>query len=195
MFLKIWRLIFITSILALSACNGAPTPTKEAPCLVGAWQLVGEETFARAIVPPGAFDPEALLYRDMTGAVGYGFTADGKVLVQLSEVTGQFDVRGEQSLAALELLSDGLASGTYTLEGDLLKITPSEKNAITLVANLDGETMMDTLKAQDFVPLFVAPFTTAKMTCSGDSLSLEILNLPTVSEPLTFVRVIKEEEK
>ena len=189
---KVWRLVFVAALIFLPACNSKATPTKEPPCLVGTWLLAEDEQFARAVLPPGAFDPDSLRYRGSAGIISYGFSQDGKGLVQAIKWTGRFDVRAEQSLMALDLFIDGAASANYSLEGDTLKLTSEFQNKINFVATLDKESMMDTLNPQDFVPLFVEPFTSAKVVCSKDSLSLEILNLPTAQKPFTFVRVVKD---
>ncbi|MEW5869299.1 MAG: hypothetical protein AB1894_08495 [Chloroflexota bacterium] len=179
--------------LLLSACNGlasTPTPTPVPACIVGLWEVASPEAFARQLLPPGSFDMDTLHFKGAAGAVGYAFSADGVLTVQALNWMGQFDVRDREILYALNLSMVGFASGAYTLEGDTLRVNEvKDSSGISFQAMMDQETMMDSINVQDFAPLFVAPFTVGRITCSETELRLEILNLPTAQEPLVFVRV------
>jgi hypothetical protein len=51
--------------------------------------------------------------------------------------------------------------------------------------------MMSTKKIDEFAPLFLPPYTTAKFECTSDELTLLILNFPGYQEKIEFQRVIQ----
>jgi hypothetical protein len=48
---------------------------------------------------------------------------------------------------------------------------------------------MSDVKADSFLPLFVEPYNVAKFKCDQNTLSLEILNFPSIQEPIEFKRL------
>ena len=181
-FLAVW-------VLLLAACS-SKQPPQPPPCIVGKWGLTSPEAFFYAVIPAGAFKPEELDFEDGAGSLVYQFDEDGVLSVFTLQIQARFGVRYEQTLAPLDVVLIGIAQGKYSLaDGDQVMLEQVTKDELNMKATMSGETMMDTNWAKDFVPLFVPPFTTAKYECTQDSLTLTILNQPTASQPLTFVRV------
>jgi hypothetical protein len=187
--LRKWMTFVLVMMVFLVGCDGTSKKETEKHCLVGTWMLTTEEAFARAVLPPGSFDPKTLNFEESQGIVSYVF--DGSLVsVQVIQWAARFGVRLDTGLMALDLQISGAGGAEYSLEGDILKIgrIKTEKSAIGYTAMLDGEEMVNTMKVEDFAPLFVTPYTSARYVCSEDTLNLEILNLPG-AQPITFVRV------
>jgi hypothetical protein len=186
-----WSPVILLLALLASACAGgeAPAPKIADNCLLGTWQVTSDETFGRALIPPGAIDPKTLKYKEKDGTVTYTFKDDGTLAFQALPWKSRMDVAEGITLYELILLVEGSAAGDYSLEGETIRTGSLTQNEARFLATLDGEVMMDSDKAQEFLPLFVPPYTYARYTCSGDDLTLEITNLPGVYEPIVLERV------
>jgi hypothetical protein len=91
-------------------------------------------------------------------------------------------------VAALLLQINGVGVADYTLEGDQISVTNIQRALINYVAIFDDVEMVNTVKLEDFAPLFVSPYNSARFTCEGDALNLQILNQPNALQ-ISFVRV------
>ncbi|MBN1147837.1 MAG: hypothetical protein JXA78_11335 [Anaerolineales bacterium] len=194
--MKNWLVSILLGLVFLAACNGGgtPSPSPTVPpvsdeCLVGIWELTSPESYLRAAMPIGSVDQSALKFLGPDGELAYKFEADGTLLVYAIKLMGRFGLDTEQGRLLLETTIDGFGGGRYRQEGDILRgeWTDSSRRA-SYLARLDGETMMESQNGADFLPLFVAPYTSARYQCSQETLSLEILNLASVGGPLVFRR-------
>jgi len=190
-------ILTLVSMLALTACNGPvssysnqPTATSSI-CLEGIWAIRDPEVFYRYALPPGAFDQSTLAFKDSSGGIGYRFDSKGVLTIEAVNFIGKFDVKQGAEVAPLEIKISGFASGAYTINGDTVSLNNVLSSEIAFVALYDGDNMMDTKKAAEFVPLFLPPYTTARFECSADKLILQILNFPGYQEKLEFQRVTK----
>ena len=163
-----------------------PPPAVVEPCLVGIWQVESLESFFQAMLPPGSFEPGSLAFMSSKGKAAYNFASDGQLGFLATQLQGDFLSKAESII--LTLKSDGYASADYHLEGDKIVVGQLRQSAIQFQALLDKESMLDNPRPDDFVPLFVKPYTTARYTCSGDTLSLEILDFPGISGPVELKR-------
>ena len=91
----------------------------------------------------------------------------------------------------LEIKMNGFASGTYTIDGDTVHLDKVLTSEIDYLATYDGEQMMGTKKIDEFAPLFLPPYTTAKFECTSDKLTLQILNFPGYQEKIEFQRLVQ----
>jgi hypothetical protein len=176
-------------VLFLAACDGKSAETQAVqPCYVGTWQIADGETFFLVTIPPGAFEPGTLKYIGGGGSMTYTFQDDGKLVVAALPAVARFDHRSGNELSRLEINVNGFGSGKFQVEDDLIKVGPENQSEINFVAKFAGEEMMNSTKLSEFAPLFVPPFTTARFTCSGDKLTLTILNQPNAPGPIEFKR-------
>jgi hypothetical protein len=193
-----YLLIMVTFVflLSLAACNGAvpednqPTATSSI-CLVGIWSNVNPETFIKYSLPPGSFDLNTLTYKDSRGGIGYRFDSHGVLSIEAVEFSGKFDVKDGARILPLETRMNGFANGTYTLDGDTVRLDKVLNSEIEYTATYSGEQMMGTKKVDEFAPLFLPPYTTAKFECTPDKLTLQILNFPGYQEKIEFKRLIQ----
>lgn len=179
----------------LNACdgNGGPSEAQAVkPCLEGTWQIVNVETFLRATLPQGAFEPETLKYRGETGSLGYTFNNNGKLVVDALQLVGRFDVRAGIDVYEMKVTIAGFGNGDYTVDGNLINSGKIGEGEINYTAVMGGEEMMNTNNLDEFAPLFVPPYISGRFECSEDTLKLEILNMPGISDPLEFKRVAVE---
>jgi hypothetical protein len=175
--------------LLLAACDGKPVETQAVhPCLVGTWQIADGETFFLATIPAGAFEPGALEYTGGGGSMTYTFQEDGKLVVAALPAVARFDYRSGNDLSGLEINVAGFGSAQYQVKDDLIEVGPEDQSEINYVAKFAGEEMMNSTRLSEFAPLFVPPYTTARFTCSGDQLTLTILNQPNAPVPIEFKR-------
>ena len=189
------NLLVATLILSvfLAACDGrgaqTPTPAIGDECLVGIWELAQPESYLRATIPTGAVDQSALKFMGPDGELAYKFEPDGTASVLAVKLMGRFGLDTDQGRLLLEIKLNGFGGGRYHQEGDILRGEWAESEAkVSYQATLDGEVMMETENGDEFLPLFVAPYTSARYQCSQETLSLEILNLAGVGGPLVFRR-------
>jgi hypothetical protein len=195
---RYYLLIMVTFVflLSLAACNGAvpegnqPTATSSI-CLVGIWSNVNPETFIKYSLPPGSFDLNTLTYKDSRGGIGYRFDSQGILSIEAVEFTGKFDVKDGARIWPLETRMNGFASGTYVLDGDTVRLDKVLTSEIEYTATYSGEQMMGTKKVDEFAPLFLPHYTTAKFECTPDKLTLQILNFPGYQEKIEFKRLIQ----
>jgi len=182
----------------LSACSrgNSASETPEVvkisdPCLVGIWELTTPEPYLRASIPVGAVDSAALDFVASNGKLAYKLDEDGALLIQALDLQGRFGLDTEdQGRLGLEVYITGYAKARFSQEGDILKGEGIDNyETIAFAAYLDKELMMESKFGADFLPLFVQPYNSARYTCTPETLSLEMLNLPTVSEPIVFKRV------
>jgi hypothetical protein len=189
-------LVTFAFLLSLAACNGAaqdsthPTATSSI-CLVGIWSNVNPETFIKYSLPPGSFDLNTLTYKDSRGGIGYRFDSKGVLAIEAVEFAVKFDVKEASGIMPLETKMNGFASGTYTIDGDTVRLDKVLNSEIEYTATYAGEQMMDTKKVDEFAPLFLPPYTTAKFECTPDKLTLQILNFPGYQEKIEFKRLIQ----
>ena len=162
------------------------------PCYVGTWQIADGETYFRAAIPVGAFEEGALKYSGGGGSLTYSFQDDGKLVVAALPAVVRFDVRSGAELLDLEINVTGFGSAKYQVKDDLIEVGEVDQSEITFVATMAGEEMMNTDQIDEFAPLFVPPYTTARFECSGDTLTLTILNLPSAQGPIAFERVTSQ---
>jgi hypothetical protein len=184
------------SLLSLAACNSQgtysnqPTATSSI-CLVGVWSIRHPETFYKYSLPPGSFDLTTLTYKDSRGGIGYRFDSHGVLTVEAAGFNGKFDVKEGARSLALEIKMNGFASGAYTIDGDSVHLDKVLTSEIDYLATYDGEQMMGTKKIDEFAPLFLPPYTTAKFECTSDTLTLQILNFPGYQEKIEFQRLVQ----
>jgi hypothetical protein len=192
--------VTVISMLSLAACNGQlkpvaysnqPTATSSICLVGGVWAIRHPETFYKYSLPPGAFDLTTLTYKDSAGGIAYRFDSKGVLTVEAVEFTGKFDVKQGSETSPLELKMNGFASGAYTIDGDTVHLDKVLTSDIDYSATYAGESMMTTRKIDDFAPLFLPPYTTAKFECTSDKLTLQIVNFPGFQEKIEFQRLIK----
>ena len=187
---KLFLITTLILVLFLAACKEKPAETEAVkPCYVGTWQIADGETYFRAAIPVGAFEEGALKYASGGGSLTYSFQDDGDLVVAALPAVVHFDVRSGAELLDLELSATGFGSAKYQVKDDLIEVGPVDQSDITFVAKMAGEEMMNTNQIDEFAPLFVPPYTTARFECTGDTLALTILNLPSAPEPIAFKRV------
>jgi hypothetical protein len=192
-------IVTVISILSLAACNSQPKPVSfdsqptvtSSICLVGIWSIRHPETFYQYSLPPGSFDLTTLIFKDSRGGIGYRFDSEGVLTVEAVEFDGKFDVKEGAGTLPLEIKINGFASGTYMINGDTVSLDKVLNSAIDYSATYAGEPMMNTKKIDEFAPLFLPPYTTAKFECTSDKLILQILDFPGYQEKIEFQRLIQ----
>jgi hypothetical protein len=189
-------IVTIISSLSLAACNGQvpysnqPTATSSI-CLEGVWAIRNPETFYKYTLPPGSFDLTTLIYKDSEGGIGYHFDSKGVLTIEAVGFSGKFDVKDSSGTLPLEIKMKGFASGNYIIDGDTVHMGKVLTSEIDYLATYAGEPMMNTNQVDEFAPLFLSPYTTAKFECTSDMLTLEILNFPDYQEKIEFQRMIQ----
>jgi hypothetical protein len=189
-------IVTVIFMLSMAACNGPlsnsnqPTATSS-NCLQGVWAIRYPETYYKYSLPPGSFDLTTLTYKDSGGGIGYRFDSKGVLTVEAVGFTGKFDVDEGAKTLPLEIKMNGFASGTYTNTGDTIRLDKVLDSEIDYLATYAGEVMMNTRQIDEFAPLFVPPYTTAKFECTSDRLTMQILNFPGYQEKIEFQRVIQ----
>jgi hypothetical protein len=189
-------IVTVIALLSLAACHSQasysnqPTATSSI-CLVGIWSIRHPETFYRYSLPPGAFDLNTLTFKDSKGGIGYRFDGKGVLTVEAVGFTGKFDVQDGAEISPLEIKMDGLASGNYTIDGDTVRLDQVLNSELNYSATYAGQDMMNTKKIEDFAPLFVQPYRTAKFECTPDKLTLQIMNFPGYQEKIEFQRLVQ----
>ncbi|HSQ27749.1 MAG TPA: hypothetical protein VLM80_11555 [Anaerolineales bacterium] len=180
-------------VLLLTSCTSKSEVSVE-KCIVGTWQLAGNEAFARALLPPGSFDQETLSFVDAGGVVGYSFDEQGKVFVDVIAWMSQLSVQVDEQSYPLDINMIGEASGSYSLAGDQLSVTAVDHSNLAFEAFLDGMAMMRSLKVDEFAPLFNAAYSLAQIECNETTLRLSIIDQPGISQPIEFTRVTEKQE-
>lgn len=186
-------LIISVLLLSLAGCSSKEKDETQ-QCLIGTWQLIDNEAYARAILPPGAFDLESLRFNGGAGLLGYTFAEDGQATIQAYQWMAQFSVPVDSSLYELNLQMNGFAQGKYSVEGDILRMDSTQTSELSYQAVFDDEGMLDTFQADEFAPLFVPDYNQARFECSDTQLSLTMVNQPGFDQPLIFKKVEKEQE-
>lgn len=189
---KIFSLVLLIPLL-LAACTSTSDASVE-KCIVGTWQLSGNEPFARALLPPGSFDQETLSFVDAGGVVGYSFDEQGKVFIDVIAWMSQLSVQAEDQSYPLDMNLIGEASGTYSLIGDQLSVTAVDHSNLAFEAYLDGMAMMRSLQVDEFAPLFNAEYSLARIECNETTLRMNIIDQPGISQPIEFTRVTEKQE-
>lgn len=187
-------IVLVLLVLLLTAC-GASKQAQNQACLVGTWQLSSNEPFARALLPPGSLNQDALQFVDAGGVVGYSFDQQGKVFVDVIAWMSQMSLQEGDQNYPLDMNMIGDASGSYQLDGDQLSVTSIDQSNLAFEAFLDGMSMMRSLDVAEFAPLFNKAYPVVQMECSETTLSLKILDQPGLNEPIEFQRVSQEQEK
>lgn len=186
--------VFVLFVFLLTSCNSNPEANNQ-ECIVGTWQMAGNEPFARAVLPPGSFEQESIKFIDAGGVVAYSFDQQGKVFVDVVAWMSQLSVQVEDQSYPIDLNMIGDASGSYRLDGDHLSVTAIDHSNLAFEAFFDGVSMMRTLKVNEFAPMFLSAYPVAQIECSETTLSLTILDQPGLKEPIKFRRVSQEQEK
>jgi hypothetical protein len=188
--------VVLISMLSLVACNSQasysnqPTATSSI-CLVGVWAIRQPETFYKYSIPPGAFDLTTLTYKNSAGGLGYRFDNKGVLTVEFVGFAGKFDVKDGAQTLPLEIKINGFASGTYTIDSATVHLDKVLTSEIEYIATYAGEPMMNSKQIEEFAPLFLPPYTTARFECTSDKLALQILNFPGYQEKIEFQRLIQ----
>lgn len=185
--------LLLAAAIGMSACGNQQEKAAQ-ECMAGTWQLMDMEAFARVLLPPGAFEQKNLKFNGGAGLLGYTFKENGLVSIEAFQWMGQFSVTEDNSLYELNLQINGLASGKYHLEGDIVSVDSVESTNLTYLAVFDEETMVDTFQADEFAPLFVPDYHQAHFECSDTTLSLTMINQPEIDRPIVFKRVVQKEE-
>lgn len=181
-----WLSVLLLLGLSLSACSS--TGIKD-ECLVGRWMVTSDELLARAMLPPGAFNPNDLVFKGVGGAVGYYFSQDGVLTFQTVSWQVLFDVKVEQALMQMIVMSNGTATAKVNVAGDRITVGEVTQDLSSFSANLDGQEMMNTIKVSEFAPLFVKNAQTGQYKCEGDTLNITYTDSTGVTYPLVFLRV------
>jgi hypothetical protein len=191
-------IMIVASWLSLAACQGPaavsnqPKPTATSSiCLVGVWTNTHPETFYRYSLPPGSFDLSTLTFKSSAGGIGYRFDTKGVLTVEAVGFTGKFDVKEASKTLPLEIKMNGFASGTYMIDGDTVRVDKVLNSEMEYSATYGGEPMMGTKKIDEFAPLFLPPYTTAKFECTSEKLTLQLVNFPGYQEKIEFQRLIQ----
>ena len=184
-----WTLVLALVLpLLLSACN-SDAGVQE--CLVGIWQINDPDAFARAVLPEGSFEPGQLNFRRGNDEVAYQFYENGAISVLAVEWQSAYDFDLDQERIMMGMLINGYVIGEYQIVDGrrvmVTRVSPSQQ-AIQYQAIVGGELLADSDQAVEFLPLFVHPSNIADVTCSGDQLSLTLLNRHDLESPITFTR-------
>lgn len=190
---KIFFVILLIAVLSLNSCN-LWNETANQKCIVGTWQLTGNETFARALLPIGAFEQDAISFIDAGGVVGYSFDEQGKVFVDVIAWMSQLSVVVEGQSYPIDLNMIGDVSGSYSLVGDRLSVTSVDHSSLAFEAYLDGMSMMRSLKVDEFAPLFSDAYPVAQIECSETTLRLKFSDESDLTNPIEFMRVSQNQE-
>lgn len=195
----LWLLLMFLPGLLLGCTNledlvPTATPTREpsptpSSCLVGIWEIMDPETYLRALVPVGAFEPGSLSYVDSVGSVAYRFDNQSLVTVEAVNLNGRFDVKEGIELNTLDIRLSGFASGSFKLEEGVIHFSELLSSNMQYSAVYLNEEMMTDVQADSFLPLFVEPYRTAQYTCSQQKLTLELINFPNIQKPIEFKRL------
>ena len=191
--------IILIAVTLLAACNGGSKPASSGNqpaatssiCLEGIWSIRHPENYFRYSLPPGAFDLTTLTFKASIGGIAYRFDNKGVLTIEAVGFDGKFDVKQGAEIAPLEIKMSGFASGAYTIDGDTVSLTKVISSEIQLMTTYAGESMMDTKKVADFAPLFVPSYTSAKFECTPETLTLQIVNFPSIQEKIEFQRLTK----
>lgn len=189
----IFVIFLLAIVLTMSAC-GSQQEKAEQACVVGTWQLIDMEAYARALLPPDAFEQDKLKFNGGAGLLGYTFKENGDVGIQALNWMGQFSVAVDNALYRLDLQIEGIASGTYHLENDMLSVDSVKSTDLSYLAVFDEETMVDTFQANEFAPLFVPEYNQARFECTETTLKLFLINQPGINQPMVFQRVVQQQE-
>ncbi len=194
MYKKVYIWLFIITMTLLPACNfikdlSGGNKIKAGECPTGLWWLKGGEAFARATIPVGAMDQNTLSFRGGAGAIYYDFQENGILTVLASPLLARFDSKLDETVAELEITMNGVASAEYNVKGKSVQVGDVIRNEIGYRATLDGEEMMSSSVASDFLPLFVSPYNAAEFICMDGSLFLTIADLPGNIPSIEFVRI------
>lgn len=181
-----WLSVLILLTMSLSACNSASIKDE---CLVGRWMVTSDESLARAMLPPGAFNPDDLAFKGVGGAVGYDFSENGVLTFQAVSWQALFDVKVEQTLMQLLLTSNGTVTAKVDVAGDQITVGEVTQDLSSFIASLDGQEMMNTVKVGEFAPLFIRNAQTGQYQCEGDNLNITYTDPAGVTYKLVFLRV------
>jgi len=192
--LSVWCLLLVLAFL--SGCSGSfgstpiSTPiTLSNPCIVGIWEIQDPESFLRASLPVGSFDQDTLKFIASLGSVAYRFDPQGGLTVEAVQFIGKFDVREVQDLQPLEIKMGGFAASRFEFDDEFVRTTEMLSSDMDYSVLYRQEEMMADVKADGFLPLFVAPHNAARYTCSQQTLTLEFENFPNIDGPLMFKRL------
>lgn len=181
-----WLSVLLLLSLSLSACSS--TNIKD-ECLVGRWMVTSDELLARAMLPPGAFNQDDLVFKGVGGAVGYDFSQSGVLTLQTVSWQALFDVKVEQTMMQLLLTSNGTATAKVDVAGDQITVGEVTQDLSGFTASLDGQEMMNTVKVGEFAPLFIKNAKTGQYKCEGDNLNITYTDPAGVTYTLVFLRV------
>jgi len=159
--------------------------------LWGSGQYVTRRLFYKYSIPPGAFDLTTLTYKSSAGGLGYRFDSKGLLTVEAVGFTGKLEVKDGAKSLPLEIKINGFGSGTYTINDATVHLDKVLTSEIDYSATYAGEPMMNTRKIEEFAPLFLSPYTTARFECTSETLTLQILNFPGYQEKIEFQRLIQ----
>lgn len=153
-------------------------------CLVGVWEIVNKDDFARALIPIGSFESSNLGSIKTHGSAAYRFDEFGVLTVEAASFQADIEVLEENTLAKLVISMDGFASGNFSANSSLITLTDMIRSDMYFSALYDGEEMMSDMRADGYLPLFVAPNNTAEIDCAIDELSISFSGNPNLSQPL-----------
>jgi hypothetical protein len=86
---------------------------------------------------------------------------------------------------------NGYVYGKYQVVDNkrvMVTYVSASQQAIEFQAITEGQVLMETQTAVEFLPLFVYPSNIADIDCAQDTLSLTILNRSDLEAPVTFTR-------
>lgn len=181
---KQWFFALLLAALWLTGCSGKTTI--EDSCLVGEWRLSNDRTFAPALLPAGAFAPEELTFLGADGEITYTLGKDGRLTVLANNWQARYAVNSGGVTMALELFLHGKVEAEFSVQGSQLVLGALRSSQIRFMADLDGVAMLDSEKPDEFLPLFVPPYTSAQYECQASLLRLSFTGWPTVREVIQF---------
>lgn len=170
-----------------------PTPTTDPAiaaktCLAGTWEISDLSTYILAAIPPETASQYGLQYQGSSGEAYFTLTPDGEFIMQADQLQMLFEAKVSIFKAQVSVNVDGEATGTYTVEDDVLTTSDVDTSGLTASAQALGNDLIDPAQLIRAIPLIQSPSNSAKFTCVGDQLQLKVLSYPENIPPLVFTR-------
>lgn len=165
-------------------------PVAEAKsCLSRTWKIAGLSDYVIAAVPPDLADEYDLQYQDTSGQAFFTLAPDGKIIMNAEKLAFLFTAKVSIFEVPVTVLIDGDAFGKYRVDSTTLTTSDMDTSGLKASAQALNENLIEPEQIINSIPFITPPFNTAKYSCQGDTLTLNITGYPENIPPLVFQAV------
>jgi hypothetical protein len=174
---------------ATPVVDGSTPDPVVAACVLGTWEMSGVDALLMAALVGETVPFGPVEYQGSTGVMRYTFLPDGELQIQAGQYASQFRLTSGSDTYNLIVVVNGGARANYRLTADRLIVENIRTDDLTVTGEVDGSPVLTGDKGVEMARWYIAAYNSARYTCDGDLLTLQLVEFMADAQPVILTRV------